>query len=138
MEQIKETGEYEFTKKIQMEYAASFIKVIKIMKNWKVIGYFKNQSLTEGAVELSTKKGNLDEIWMVRNKKTIYRNGKENMENRKEGKEEVKNSKPCTPPGQILKELENTASKSTRRQQTEATKESDTIQSIPLEKTRDE
>ncbi|RGB23330.1 hypothetical protein C1646_728736 [Rhizophagus diaphanus] len=142
MEQIKETGEYEFTKKIQMEYAASFIKVIKITKNWKVIGYFKNKSLTEGAVELSMKKGILGEIWMVRNKKTIYRNGKENEENRKGGREKVKKAdttkekvsrthipEPCTPPGQILKELGNMASKG-RRQQTEAIKDSDTFSDL--------
>lgn len=32
MEEIKNTGEYEFSKKLQMEFTVAFIKIIKIMQ----------------------------------------------------------------------------------------------------------
>ncbi|RGB33893.1 hypothetical protein C1646_761180 [Rhizophagus diaphanus] len=130
MEKIKEIGEYEFTKKIQMDYAASFIKVIKITKNWKVIGYFKDQKLTESAVELSLNKSNTGEIWMVRNKKTIYRNGNKEVKEVKEKEKRAEtpekeipmpaNTEPVTPPGRFFPELGNLASKNQRQKMTDA------------------
>ncbi|CAB4403152.1 unnamed protein product [Rhizophagus irregularis] len=73
MTAIKTEGSYEFTKRLQNETKMDFTKIIKITKNWKVIGYFKNQKVMEEAIEDSCTKGDINRIWLVRNKKTIYR-----------------------------------------------------------------
>lgn len=61
-------------KKLQKDFAAAFIKIIKITQNWKVIGYFNDQKGMENAVELSLKDNDREKVWMVRNFKTVYRN----------------------------------------------------------------
>ncbi|PKY60657.1 hypothetical protein RhiirA4_432226 [Rhizophagus irregularis] len=77
MEEItKENNGYDFLKKMQMEYTAAFIKIIKITQNWKVIGYFSNQKMMENAVELAMSKNDLAKVWMVHNLKTVYKSGK--------------------------------------------------------------
>ncbi|POG81714.1 hypothetical protein GLOIN_2v1470546 [Rhizophagus irregularis DAOM 181602=DAOM 197198] len=53
----------------------AFIKIIKITQNWKVIGYFKNLKEMEEAVEDSCTQGDINRVWLVRNKKTIYKDG---------------------------------------------------------------
>ncbi|PKY56256.1 hypothetical protein RhiirA4_476417 [Rhizophagus irregularis] len=130
MESIKNGSSYDFIKQLQQNTKSQFIKIIKITKNWKVIGYFKNQKAMEEAVEDSCTKGNINEVWMIRNKKTIYRHedkegGKKKSastmkksvkENSKSARSPPQNSKeimttPMTPPDRIYSELENFASK---------------------------
>ncbi|RGB41351.1 hypothetical protein C1646_795107 [Rhizophagus diaphanus] len=82
-------------------------------KNWKVIGYFRDQSATEQAMELSLKKNKLNEVWMVRNFKTVYRSDKDNKEHARE-KARVPEENvlmPQTPPNKIYMELVNMASR---------------------------
>ncbi|POG61510.1 hypothetical protein GLOIN_2v1786489 [Rhizophagus irregularis DAOM 181602=DAOM 197198] len=78
MEEFKkgEDNGYDFLKKLQQEYTAAFIKIIKITQNCKVIGYFSNHNMMEKAVELSLKKNNLALVWMVRNFKMVFKSGK--------------------------------------------------------------
>ncbi|PKY58045.1 hypothetical protein RhiirA4_479610 [Rhizophagus irregularis] len=76
MEAIKTKGVYEFTKQLQNGTKMRFTKIIKITKNWKVIRYFTNQKEMEEAVEDSCTKGDIKRVWLVRNKKTIYREEK--------------------------------------------------------------
>ncbi|CAB4436731.1 unnamed protein product [Rhizophagus irregularis] len=130
MESIKNVSSYDFIKQLQQNTKSQFIKIIKITKNWKVIGYFKNQKAMEEAVEDSCTKGNINEVWMIRNKKTIYRHedkegGKKKSastmkksvkENSKSARSPPQNSKeimttPMTLPDRIYSELENFASK---------------------------
>ncbi|PKY20411.1 hypothetical protein RhiirB3_433703 [Rhizophagus irregularis] len=75
MESIKKGNTYDFTKKLQQTSKTAFIKIIKITKNWKVIGYFKNLKEMEEAVEDSCTQGDINRVWLVRNKKTIYKDG---------------------------------------------------------------
>ncbi|PKY48308.1 hypothetical protein RhiirA4_524887 [Rhizophagus irregularis] len=130
MESIKNGSSYDFIKQLQQNIKSEFLKIIKITKNWKVIGYFKNQKALEEAVEDSCMRGNINEVWMIRNKKTIYR--KENKEGgtkksastkEKSVKENLKSARlppsnltetkttPMTPPDRIYSELGNFASK---------------------------
>ncbi|CAB4432995.1 unnamed protein product [Rhizophagus irregularis] len=76
MESIKDTSSYDFIIKLQQNSKSEFLKIIKITKNWKVIGYFKNQKAMEEAVEDSCTLGDTNRIWLIRNKKTIYRDEK--------------------------------------------------------------
>ncbi|EXX65004.1 hypothetical protein RirG_137440 [Rhizophagus irregularis DAOM 197198w] len=73
MESIKKGNTYDFTKKLQQTSKTAFIKIIKIKKNWKVIEYFKNLKEMEEAVEDSCTQGDINRVWLVRNKKTIYK-----------------------------------------------------------------
>ncbi|GBC30853.2 hypothetical protein GLOIN_2v1881393 [Rhizophagus irregularis DAOM 181602=DAOM 197198] len=75
MESIKKGNTYGFTKKLQQTSKTAFIKIIKITKNWKVIGYFRNLKEMEEAVEDSCTQGDINRVWLVRNKKTIYKDG---------------------------------------------------------------
>uniref|UniRef100_U9UEH9 Uncharacterized protein n=1 Tax=Rhizophagus irregularis (strain DAOM 181602 / DAOM 197198 / MUCL 43194) TaxID=747089 RepID=U9UEH9_RHIID len=75
MESIKKGNTYDFTKKLQQTSKMAFIKIIKITQNWKVIGYFKNLKEMEEAVEDSCTQGDINRVWLVRNKKTIYKDG---------------------------------------------------------------
>ncbi|EXX56974.1 hypothetical protein GLOIN_2v1487344 [Rhizophagus irregularis DAOM 181602=DAOM 197198] len=50
MDEIKTGSIYDFTKQLQQTSRSTFIKIIKITKNWKVIGYFKNQKEMEEVV----------------------------------------------------------------------------------------
>ncbi|PKY22739.1 hypothetical protein RhiirB3_410974 [Rhizophagus irregularis] len=81
MEELKNGSQYDFTKKLQQKTNAAFIKIIKITQNWKVIGYFNNQTTMEKAAESSIEEKDISKIWMVRNAKTIYKSGKRNVEN---------------------------------------------------------
>ncbi|PKY56435.1 hypothetical protein RhiirA4_507245 [Rhizophagus irregularis] len=77
MKNIKEVGMNKF---LENEFAerskAAFVKIIKITKNWKMIGYYYNQKDMEKAVEDSCSQGDLQRIWLVRNRKTIYKEEK--------------------------------------------------------------
>ncbi|PKY55101.1 hypothetical protein RhiirA4_427259 [Rhizophagus irregularis] len=77
MKKIKEVGTIKF---LEDEFAgkskAAFIKIIKITKNWKMIGYFYNQKDMEEEVEDSCTKGDMKRIWLIRNKKTIFKEEK--------------------------------------------------------------
>ncbi|PKK57554.1 hypothetical protein RhiirC2_825462 [Rhizophagus irregularis] len=75
MESIKKGNTYDFTKKLQQTSKMAFMKIIKITKNWKVIGYFKNLKDMEEAVEDSCTQEDINRVWLVRNKKTIYKDG---------------------------------------------------------------
>ncbi|CAB4438344.1 unnamed protein product [Rhizophagus irregularis] len=118
MEEItKENNGYDFLKKMQMEYTAAFIKIIKITQNWKVIGYFSNQKMMENAVELAMSKNDLAKVWMVHNLKTVYKSGKSDQA-KPSSKLPLKNSSPevnvslsQTPPNRIYMELVNMASR---------------------------
>lgn len=59
------------------------LKLLESRKNWKVIGYFNDQKASENTVEISLKKKDLVKIWMVRNFKMIYKNGKSKDEKKK-------------------------------------------------------
>ncbi|PKY61792.1 hypothetical protein RhiirA4_487274 [Rhizophagus irregularis] len=130
MESIKNGSSYDFIKQLQQKTKSQFLKIIKITKNWKVIGYFKDQKALEEAVEDSCTRGNINEVWLIRNKKTIYR--KEDKEGgtkksvstkENEVKENVKSARlpppnltektttPMTPPDRVYSELGNFASK---------------------------
>ncbi|PKY57892.1 hypothetical protein RhiirA4_479303, partial [Rhizophagus irregularis] len=76
MESIKNTSSYDFITKLQQNSKSEFLKIIKITKNWKVIGYFKNQKAMEEAVEDSCTLGDTNRIWLIRNKKTLYKDEK--------------------------------------------------------------
>ncbi|CAB4483221.1 unnamed protein product [Rhizophagus irregularis] len=84
MESIKKGTTYDFTKKLQQTSKTAFIKIIKITKNWKVIGYFKNLKEMEEAVEDSCTHGDINRVWLVRNKKTIYKDGDDKTRSKKE------------------------------------------------------
>ncbi|CAB4441059.1 unnamed protein product [Rhizophagus irregularis] len=77
MKKIKEVGTIKF---LEDEFAgkskAAFIKIIKITKNWKMISYFYNQKDMEEEVEDSCTKGDMKRIWLIRNKKTIFKEEK--------------------------------------------------------------
>ncbi|PKC61862.1 hypothetical protein RhiirA1_538892 [Rhizophagus irregularis] len=133
MESIKKGNTYDFTKKLQQTSKTAFLKIIKITKNWKVIGYFRNLKEMEEAVEDSCTQGDINRVWLVRNKKTIYKDGDaktratkaqekivqekviatENRENRTRSPlwlaSEPKT--PITPPERIYRELGNFASR---------------------------
>ncbi|PKY48877.1 hypothetical protein RhiirA4_526293 [Rhizophagus irregularis] len=130
MESIKNGSSYDFIKKLQQNTKSQFLKIIKITKNWKVIGYFKDQKALEEAVEDSCTRGNINEVWMIRNKKTIYRkedkeggtkksastketNVKENLKSARLPPPNLTETKttPMTPPDRIYSELGNFASK---------------------------
>ncbi|PKY55491.1 hypothetical protein RhiirA4_474981 [Rhizophagus irregularis] len=130
MESIKNGSSYDFIKQLQQKTKSQFLKIIKITKNWKVIGYFKDQKALEEAVEDSCTTGKINEVWMIRNKKTIYREDKEGRTKKSASMKEksvIENSKsarptspnvmekttttPMTPPDRIYSELENFASK---------------------------
>ncbi|PKY43766.1 hypothetical protein RhiirA4_511170 [Rhizophagus irregularis] len=76
MDSLKKGTSYEFIKQLQKNSKTAFLKIIKITKNWKVIGYFKNQKSMEEAVEDSCTVGDINRVWLVRNRKTIYKEGK--------------------------------------------------------------
>jgi hypothetical protein len=124
MDDIKTGNVYDFTKQLQQKTRAEFIKIIKITKNWKVIGYFKNQKAMEEAVEDSCTLGDMGKIWLVRNQKTIYKAEKQEkkttgkkQENEKEKEERILPSTsneeepktPTTPQVRIYQELSNFA-----------------------------
>ncbi|CAB4410368.1 unnamed protein product [Rhizophagus irregularis] len=98
MESIKNTSSYDFITKLQQKSKAEFLKIIKITKNWKVIGYFKNQKAMEEAVEDSCTLGNISRIWLIRNKKTLYKDekksGKDKIEIMSKGNEEKEKTQP--------------------------------------------
>lgn len=73
MEELKQGSQYDFLKQLQKNTKAALLKIIKIAKNWKVIRYFKNQKEMEKAVEHSCTIGDIHRVWLVRNKKTIYK-----------------------------------------------------------------
>jgi hypothetical protein len=131
MDSIKKVGMNEFMAyKLEHKSKAAFIKIIKITKNWKVIGYFRNQKHMEEAVEDSCTNGDIKKVWLIRNKKTIYKEERKRSmkvlkDNRKE-EPEVTNKKsvesvsnvilkepitPITPPDRIYRELGNFASR---------------------------
>ncbi|PKC05202.1 hypothetical protein RhiirA5_502274 [Rhizophagus irregularis] len=130
MESIKKGDTYDFTKKLQQTSKTAFIKIIKITKNWKVIGYFKNLKEMEEAVEDSCTQGDINRIWLVRNKKTIYKDG-DAMTRAKKVQEKIVQEKviatenrmsspirlasepktPITPTERIYRELGNFASR---------------------------
>ncbi|PKY50675.1 hypothetical protein RhiirA4_467269 [Rhizophagus irregularis] len=93
MERIRKGSLYEFTKHLQETSKTAFMKIIKITKNWKVIGYFKNQKEMEEAVKDSCTQGDLNRVWCVRNKKTIFR---------EEKKAKVRSEKKAEEPTEIL------------------------------------
>ncbi|CAB4410394.1 unnamed protein product [Rhizophagus irregularis] len=132
MDSLKKGTSYEFIKQLQKNSKTAFLKIIKITKNWKVIGYFKNQKSMEEAVEDSCTVGDINRVWLVRNRKTIYKEGKKlNKEKKvikKSGKgesalsyemnvgpesKETSNEPltPMTPPDRIYRELGNFASR---------------------------
>ncbi|GBC27581.2 hypothetical protein GLOIN_2v1881393 [Rhizophagus irregularis DAOM 181602=DAOM 197198] len=133
MESIKRENTYDFTKKLQQTSKTAFIKIIKITKNWKVIGYFRNLKEMEEAVEDSCTQGDINRVWLVRNKKTIYKDGDaktramkvqekivqekviatENRENRMRSPLRLASEPktPITPPERIYRELGNFASR---------------------------
>ncbi|PKC55929.1 hypothetical protein RhiirA1_542311 [Rhizophagus irregularis] len=133
MESIKKGNTYDFTKKLQQTSKTAFIKIIKITKNWKVIGYFKNLKEMEEAVEDSCTQGDINRVWLVRNKKTIYKDGDAKTRTTKvqEVQEKIVQEKviatenrmspslrpasepktPNTPPERIYRELGNFASR---------------------------
>ncbi|PKK58557.1 hypothetical protein RhiirC2_822858 [Rhizophagus irregularis] len=130
MESIKKGNIYDFTKKLQQTSKTAFIKIIKITKNWKVIGYFRNLKEMEEAVEDSCTLGDINKVWLVRNKKMIYRNGEElsKMNQQKEKTNKFKKKAtvtekeissrpaselktPMTPPERIYRELGNFTSR---------------------------
>ncbi|UZO01951.1 uncharacterized protein OCT59_020457 [Rhizophagus irregularis] len=130
MESIKKGNTYDFTKKLQQTSKTAFIKIIKITKNWKVIGYFKNLKEMEEAVEDSCIQGDTNRVWLVRNKKTIYKDGDARtrvmkaqekivqekviaMENRTSSPTRLASEPktPITPPERIYRELGNFASR---------------------------
>ncbi|PKC58872.1 hypothetical protein RhiirA1_470314 [Rhizophagus irregularis] len=130
MESIKKGNIYDFTKKLQQTSKTAFIKIIKITKNWKVIGYFKNLKEMEEAVEDSCTQGDINRVWLVRNKKTIYKDGDAKTRTKKP-QEKINQDKvivtengmksperlasepktPITPPERIYRELGNFASR---------------------------
>ncbi|PKY25208.1 hypothetical protein RhiirB3_510429 [Rhizophagus irregularis] len=130
MESIKKGNTYDFTKKLQQTSKTAFIKIIKITKNWKVIGYFKNLKEMEEAVEDSCTQGDINRVWLVRNKKTIYKDGDAKTRTKKP-QEKINQDKvivtengmksperlasepktPITPPERIYRELGNFASR---------------------------
>uniref|UniRef100_U9UPI9 Uncharacterized protein n=4 Tax=Rhizophagus irregularis TaxID=588596 RepID=U9UPI9_RHIID len=130
MESIKKGNTYDFTKKLQQTSKTAFIKIIKITKNWKVIGYFKNLKEMEEAVEDSCTEGDINRVWLVRNKKTIYKDG-DDKTRMKKPQEKIDQDKviatdnkirlplrlasepktPITPPERIYRELGNFASR---------------------------
>ncbi|PKC12968.1 hypothetical protein RhiirA5_461634 [Rhizophagus irregularis] len=129
MESIKKGNTYDFTKKLQQTSKTAFIKIIKITQNWKVIGYFKNLKEMEEAVEDSCTQGDINRVWLVRNKKTIYKDGdaktRANKVQEKIVQEKVTATEnrmksplrlasepktPITPPERIYRELGNFAS----------------------------
>ncbi|PKY59218.1 hypothetical protein RhiirA4_481793 [Rhizophagus irregularis] len=87
MESIRKGSLYEFTKQLQKASKTAFVKIIKITKNWKVIGYFKNLKEMEEAVENSCTQGDLNQVLCIRNKKIIYREEKK-VKGQMEKKEE--------------------------------------------------
>ncbi|PKK69874.1 hypothetical protein RhiirC2_831157 [Rhizophagus irregularis] len=130
MESIKKGNTYDFTKILQQTSKMAFIKIIKITKNWKVIGYFKNLKEMEEAVEDSCTQGDINRVWLVRNKKTIYKDGDAKiratkvqekivqekviaMENRTKSPLRLASEPktPITPPERIYRELGNFASR---------------------------
>ncbi|PKK70014.1 hypothetical protein RhiirC2_712243 [Rhizophagus irregularis] len=128
MDIIKKEGVNDFLEnKLEYNSKASFVKIIKITKNWKVIGYFRDQKLMEEAVEDSCTNGDIKKVWLIRNKKTIYREEKKfratkvQKESRKEepvviNKNNVESESqepvtPMTPPDRIYRELGNFASR---------------------------
>ncbi|PKY50739.1 hypothetical protein RhiirA4_531170 [Rhizophagus irregularis] len=131
MDLIKKEGVNEFLEnKLEYKSKAAFMKIIKITKNWKVIGYFCNQKAMEEAVEDSCTNGDIKKVWLIRNKKTIYKEEKKRPtkvteKSRKEesevtNKENVKSVPkgilnepitPMTPPDRIYRELGNFASR---------------------------
>ncbi|CAB4418749.1 unnamed protein product [Rhizophagus irregularis] len=138
MESIKNTSSYDFITKLQQNSKSEFLKIIKITKNWKVIGYFKNQKAMEEAVKDSCTLGNTSRIWLIRNKKTLYKDekksGKDKIEitvkgnekkekvqpemTTKKGSEETRSSErlipevlPMTPEARMYAELGSFASK---------------------------
>ncbi|EXX76806.1 hypothetical protein GLOIN_2v1881393 [Rhizophagus irregularis DAOM 181602=DAOM 197198] len=130
MESIKKGNTYDFTKKLQQTFKTAFIKIIKITKNWKVIGYFKNLKEMEEAVEDSCTQGDINRVWLVRNKKTIYKDGDAKTrakklqekivqekviatENRTRSPSRLDSEPktPITPPERIYRELGNFASR---------------------------
>ncbi|PKY58611.1 hypothetical protein RhiirA4_480668 [Rhizophagus irregularis] len=129
MDEIRKGELYDFTKKLQQTSNTAFIKIIKITKNWKVIGYFKNLKKMEEAVEDSCTIGDINKVWLVRNKKTIYKDGDDRSKMMKKNKEkeveaiskkseelELKETTsepktPMMPPDRIYRELGNFASR---------------------------
>ncbi|PKY49349.1 hypothetical protein RhiirA4_527513 [Rhizophagus irregularis] len=124
MESIKNGSSYDFIKQLQQNLKSEFLKIIKITKNWKVIGYFKNQKAMEEAVEDSCTTGNIKEVWLIRNKKTIYRDTSKEEEKKKicvkENSKSIASSlsnlkenatTPMTPPDRVYSELGNFASR---------------------------
>ncbi|CAB4445788.1 unnamed protein product [Rhizophagus irregularis] len=101
MESIKNTSSYDFITKLQQNSKSEFLKIIKITKNWKVIGYFKNQKAMEEAVEDSCTLGDTNRIWLIRNKKTLYRDekkrSKDKIEITSKDNEEKENARPPSP-----------------------------------------
>ncbi|PKY56784.1 hypothetical protein RhiirA4_477328 [Rhizophagus irregularis] len=104
MEAIKQGSLFKFIERMKKHSRAEFLKIIKITKNWKVIGYFKDQKAMEEAVEDSCTYGDIMKIWMVRNKKTIYRGGKENKKTKTKlnKKLEAKDKLPTYPSSSVL------------------------------------
>ncbi|EXX54305.1 hypothetical protein RirG_235810 [Rhizophagus irregularis DAOM 197198w] len=130
MEFIKKDNIYDFTKQLQQTSKTAFIKIIKITKNWKVIGYFKNLKEMEEAVEDSCTQGDINRVWLVRNKKTIYKDGDDKKRAMKQKEKFVQDKAiatenrtrsplrlasepkiPITPPERIYRELGNFASR---------------------------
>ncbi|PKK57458.1 hypothetical protein RhiirC2_797996 [Rhizophagus irregularis] len=89
MDSMKKGNIYDFTKKLQQISKIAFIKIIKITKNWKVIGYFKNLKEMEKAVEDSYTQGDINRVWLVRNKKTIYNDDGDDKSRTKKQKEKI-------------------------------------------------
>ncbi|GBC20449.2 hypothetical protein GLOIN_2v1881393 [Rhizophagus irregularis DAOM 181602=DAOM 197198] len=102
MESIKKGNTYDFTKKLQQTSKTAFIKIIKITKNWKVIGYFKNLKAMEEAVEDSCTQGDINRVWLVID-----------TENRTRSPIRLASEpkSPITPPERIYRELGNFASR---------------------------
>ncbi|PKY61089.1 hypothetical protein RhiirA4_485592 [Rhizophagus irregularis] len=80
MEAIKQGSLFKFIERMKKHSRAEFLKIIKITKNWKVIGYFKDQKAMEEAVEDSCTYGDIMKIWMkhlltgfIRNWETLRR-----------------------------------------------------------------
>ncbi|PKY55651.1 hypothetical protein RhiirA4_427666 [Rhizophagus irregularis] len=134
MEFVKQKSIYEFQKKMNQYSGAEFLKLIKITKNWKVIGYFKDQKALEEAVEDSCTQGDQRKIWLIRNKKTIYKDDKKKREKEKteddrtvevpkgtqkqptttEPESKQKIATPVTPPDRIYLGLSNWATNKDR------------------------
>ncbi|PKK56690.1 hypothetical protein RhiirC2_721700 [Rhizophagus irregularis] len=116
--------------RLQQTSKTAFIKIIKITKNWKVIGYFKNLKEMEKAVEDSCTQEDINRVWLVRNKKMIYKYDDDKSRMKKLNEKVIQDKEtamkpglgsplrtvsepktPMTPPERIYRELGNFASR---------------------------